>query len=116
MTAAVIESANELTDNHLVGALSDLTLEENQGYVLKNGIFEPCLAGTLPAGKAYLAIAVPSNNAKNVRIIFGDESNPTAISEVSTQQENTAIYTLGGVRVSKAQKGVYIVNGKKVVK
>ncbi len=39
----------------------------------------------------------------------------TGIASVETAVGNDAIYTLSGVRVSKATKGVYIVNGKKVL-
>ena len=41
----------------------------------------------------------------------------TAISEVTNSEQNVpeTTYNLGGVRVQKAQKGLYIVNGKKVV-
>jgi hypothetical protein len=37
------------------------------------------------------------------------------ISEVKANQNNAVIYNLNGVRVDKAQKGLYIVNGRKVV-
>ena len=37
------------------------------------------------------------------------------ISEMKANQNNAVIYNLNGVRVDKAQKGLYIVNGKKVV-
>jgi len=39
--------------------------------------------------------------------------DPTAINGIKTNT-GTEIYSISGVRVSKAQKGVYIVNGKKV--
>ena len=46
-------------------------------------------------------------------------ANTDGIESISTakaaQQQADAIYTLQGVRVSKATKGIYIVNGKKVV-
>ena len=42
--------------------------------------------------------------------------NPTAINAIETaENENTEIYNLAGQRLSKAQKGVNIVNGKKVL-
>jgi hypothetical protein len=49
-----------------------------------------------------------------------DESDATAIYAVKTGKfvggtENDAIYNLQGVRVNKAQKGIYIQNGKKIV-
>lgn len=42
--------------------------------------------------------------------------NPTAINAIeAAENENTEIYNLAGQRLSKAQKGVNIVNGKKVL-
>ncbi|MCR4852108.1 MAG: hypothetical protein K5893_00775 [Prevotella sp.] len=115
VTATTIYSADELTGNKLVGVTTDTDLAENQGYVLKNGEFHPCSGGTLKAGKAYLAVEV--TNSKPLQVAFdNEEGTPTAIREISNQSENAAIYTLGGVRVKKAEKGVYIINGKKVVK
>jgi hypothetical protein len=40
---------------------------------------------------------------------------PTGISILKTAPQDNAIYTLQGVRVEKAGKGIYIINGKKVV-
>ncbi len=39
----------------------------------------------------------------------------TGLQSITVATEDDAIYTLSGVRVSKAVKGVYIVNGKKVL-
>lgn len=69
---------------------------------------------TLAANKAYLNIA-PSATRFLV-FNFGDD-NATAIEGI--EAENTAdavVYDLAGRRVQKAQKGLYIVNGKKVIK
>ena len=42
--------------------------------------------------------------------------NPTAINAIETaENENTEIYNLAGQRLSKVQKGVNIINGKKVL-
>ena len=46
--------------------------------------------------------------------VFGDEE--TAIKSVEAENASEAIYDLSGRRVSKALKGLYIINGKKVVK
>ena len=39
----------------------------------------------------------------------------TGINEAKTQTNNAAIYDLQGRRVEKAQKGLYIIGGKKVL-
>ena len=41
--------------------------------------------------------------------------NATSINAVKAENGNDVIYNLQGVRVAKAQKGLYIVNGKKVI-
>lgn len=50
-----------------------------------------------------------------VRALIGEE-DPTAINGINDANEDAEAYTISGVRVSKTQKGIYIVNGKKVVK
>ena len=57
-------------------------------------------------------ISIVIDNA--VRALIGEE-DPTAINGINAD-ENAEVYTISGVRVSKAKKGVYIVNGKKVAK
>ena len=50
-------------------------------------------------------------------LYYGTENPTTAISEVNAaEQTSTAVYNLAGQQVMKAQKGLFIVNGKKVVK
>lgn len=67
----------------------------------------------IAANKAYLA--VPEANAANMQgFIFGDTE--TAIKGINANKGGKqAIYNLQGQRVSRAVKGIYIVNGKKVI-
>ena len=112
VTFDVEEQGEEPEDNLLVGVLDPTDLEEGDAYILVGGAFYPCTAGTFPAGKAYL----PAQAVSGAKVIFfgGDT---TGISEVKAQDSNSEIYTIGGIRVKNAQqKGIYIINGKKVVK
>ncbi len=62
------------------------------------------------AHKCYIKIA-----AANAPISF-TFIDPTGINEVTTTLDNNEVYTISGVRVNNAQqKGIYIINGKKVV-
>ena len=45
---------------------------------------------------------------------FADDA--TGISGINVDDENAIIYNIAGQRVSKAQKGVNIVNGIKILK
>jgi hypothetical protein len=80
-----------------------------------DGKFHPCSGGTLAAGKAYLDVD-PSELGANAKLSIEEiDADPTAISEVKAQENTGAIYNLQGVRVEKGQKGIYIMNGKKVI-
>ena len=48
-------------------------------------------------------------------VIYLVNNTATGIGFVTTDTQNAVIYNLSGQRVMKAQKGIYIVNGKKVV-
>ena len=62
------------------------------------------------AGTAYLA--VPVSNTASVKGFLLD-GTPTAIEGVEAENNTDVIYNLSGQRVQKAQRGLYIVNGKK---
>ena len=67
------------------------------------------------ANKAYLPAIAVSSAARFLSFDFGNE---TAIESVEGAENaaNAVIYDLSGRRVQKAQKGLYIVNGVKVIK
>ena len=76
-------------------------------YRVKTGV-------VIPAHKAYLLLN--EAGAKSLTMVeMGDET--TAIDSVTdSQEQSSAIYNLAGQRVEKMQRGIYIVNGKKVLK
>ena len=61
--------------------------------------------------KAYLPA-----EAASVRFISFDFGTETAIESVESVENNAVVYDLAGRRVQGAQKGIFIVNGKKVIK
>lgn len=67
----------------------------------------------LPAHKAFLAL--PKTNAAPQYIIFGGGDGATGIEAVTQSQRTGQYYTLDGRRVENPTKGLYIINGKKVV-
>lgn len=90
-------------------------------YILSNGsygvgFYTLSQTGTLDAGKAYLQLPTASvAGIKALKIEFDENDDPTGIAITSTSPtEENIIYNLAGQRVSKAQKGINIVNGKKV--
>ena len=73
-------------------------------------------AGTVPAGKALLPQSVVTSSVKEFTFDFG-EDDADGINEVngSGLMVNGPVYDLQGRRVQKPGKGLYIVNGKKIL-
>ena len=113
--------------NLMIGVTEATTISPTEGnktnFILANGshgvaFYTLSNAGEVAAGKAYLQIPtalVPE--VKALKIIFEDENDdPTGIAITSSiSQEDETIYNLAGQRVSTAQKGINIINGKKVI-
>jgi len=82
-----------------------------------NAVFQHIVSGTngsvvVPEGKAYLAL----NKDPGARTLsFDDET--TAISEMKIMRnvDNETFYDMQGRRVAQPAKGLYIVNGRKVI-
>ena len=108
-------SADNVSGNKMVGSATATTeIAANGGYILSNGVFQPATAGTLAAGKAYLNIAVGAG-ARSLEMSF-DDNDVTAIESVTkTQKADGQYFNLAGQRVAQPTKGLYIVNGKKVI-
>ena len=97
------------------------TSDGYNNFILANGTngigFYPVgEEGTLAAGKAYLQLPSSVSSAKGFSLSFEDET--TGISdnyEVEILNSDAAVYDLQGRKVKNPTKGLYIVNGKKVV-
>lgn len=79
------------------------------------------LTGKLTATALYVNIDIDMSESLQqiINVVVGQEKNVTSgINgvKVTPSTNATTIYTLGGVRVNKVTKGVYVINGKKVIK
>ncbi len=74
--------------------------------------FSPCTSGEIAAGKAFLMVKNTSSSVKELSVVFDDEA--TGIESAELTSEEGAIFDLQGRKVTKATRGLYIVNGKKV--
>ncbi|MBR5698660.1 MAG: exo-alpha-sialidase [Prevotella sp.] len=127
LTQAVGEEANLLK-----GTLTPMTLDlgENTPYYsmgrkkdnegnYKIGFYKFNNNGTttitLGANKAYLDTSAPSNDGKGFTFSFDNVDGIESIENPLPSIESTSIYNLSGQRVSRLTKGLYIVNGKKIV-
>lgn len=110
----VAEGAHTINDNKLVGVTTSETVPAGS-FVLMNesagvGFYKAENDFTVSANTAYIA-ALPSG-ARNFIAIDGEA---TAIKAIESKQQSGEIYNLAGQRVKNAQKGLYIIGGKKVV-
>lgn len=116
--AASADEAETLGNNDLKAATADTKGDGSTIYALVEqdgkAVFAPLVEGVaVSVGHAYLVLSTASA-ARFYSIQFGGET--TGISEVNAAAKaDGAYYTLQGVKTSKAAKGIYIHNGKKVV-
>lgn len=105
-------------DNDLLG-VAEATATSALGEILVLGYedetpgFYTFTGAELAAHKAYLPKSLVGAGAK-LAIAFEDET--TNINEVNVNSNSNVIYNLAGQRVNGAQKGIVIVNGKKVIR
>lgn len=75
-----------------------------------------------PSAQAYsrtvdIAAKTESGETFTCRLVFKFDPNASAVENLQLQQKVGGYYTLDGVRVEKpTRRGIYIVNGRKVVK
>ncbi len=113
------------TGNMLIGTDVDISVPDDSYlyYILSYGTVTKRLGfykwpegNTLSAHKAYVQQS-PSSPAKALIFRFENEAtgiNDDAILDFADDASEPVIYNLNGIRLSKPQKGVNIINGKKV--
>jgi uncharacterized repeat protein (TIGR02543 family) len=117
----VTTTSATITDNELVATLIETEVEwedgTNHNYILQasstGAVFNKATGAKLRAGKAYLSTPAAVIAAR-LSVVFEDEA--TGIASVNVKSTKTdGAYNLNGQRVAAPRKGLYIVNGKKVV-
>lgn len=115
---SISDEAGTLALGSLTGTITGQNIGGQQGNYLvlgrktgdtnKVGFYQP--TGTqIPANKAYIYLA-----GGNVRgLAFNFDGATTDINNISAATNKQEIYDLSGRRVMKANKGLYIINGKK---
>ena len=125
-TVVSYNAGDAVSGNLLVGTQSETTVTKEDGssyYILANvdgvvGFYnavngEDETSFVNAAGKAYLKVADVAG-ARFLNFNFG--GTETAIKDIEGAESNSVVYDLSGRRVQNVTKGLYIVNGKKVVK
>lgn len=106
--------------NLLEGILVDTEVPAANNYIFGKGDsgigFYPLTAShTLAGGKAYLHYEAVADGAKGLTMSFGETTGINEVNASDAKKADNVYYNLNGMRVAAPQKGVYIINGKKVV-
>ena len=118
------ESTTVPADNHLVGTLAPTFVAQMNGDYTNFAYSKSyeCFVklgdsgNTVPANRAYLPINLGSGSpVKAFTFEFSDADGIQSINNEQLTIDNSAIFNLAGQRLNKLQKGINIVNGKKVL-
>ena len=118
-----VAASSATAKGDLLGSATDATAynayADNTLYMLKKvgdkAQFVPVTSGSIAAGKAYLKVA-NATTARNLDVTFADEATGISAALMNKETMNNEVYNLKGQRVAQPTKGLYIVNGKKVIK
>ena len=124
MSGAAVDAPVEVTG--LVGTFEPIPAPKgDEYYVLSNNkLYNVDAAANVNVGanRAYINLnAVPTTSARGSVFLTLEGYDPTGIGEIRTDNtptDNSAsdvIYDLYGRRVSHPQRGIYVVNGKKIL-
>ena len=111
----VADNVEGIDGNDLAGTAAKASCTAEANYTLANGedgVGFYLYQGTTLAGfRAYLPKGDAAAPALRIRL-----AGETAIEQLAGDNESVVIYDLSGRRVEKMDKGIYIVNGKKVIR
>ena len=115
--------AEALADNELLGSNGSVKGDNIYALAKKGeegnevvGFYPVANTVTIPEGKAYLVYTAPTP-VKGFTFVFDDDATGISLMEDGrSQMEDGAIYNLAGQRINKMQKGINIINGKKILK
>ena len=115
----IVEKAEAIESNKLLasdgsvtgdGSIYALGLDKSIDTHAVYGFYKVATDATVPAGKAYLKVSAGVRD-----FLAFAEGETDGIQSLRETAEEGAVYNLAGQRVQKAQRGIYVKNGRKVV-
>lgn len=115
-------SVSATEGNQMVGVTEETQLTEaDNAYMLTRKKDDKSIAFrllktnyTLGANKAYLKVDGSANTRELIPALWDD--NATGIEKTTENNATNIIYNLAGQKLTRAQKGIYIINGKLTVR
>jgi len=114
------------SSNDLKGSDGSVEGDGSSIYALAN-LGDPAVVGfylvndgvTVPAGKAYLVGDIPGDGPSGVKgftFVFEDDADGINSLTPALSEGEGVVYNLAGQRIQKMQRGINIVNGKKILR
>ena len=115
-TGATQEFANLLKGCSELTSVETLTADGSSIYVLYNDEFVKTTKGSIKPFRCYLELGAEVAAAEG-RLSIVEDNDVTALKLVNSEERivNSEVYDLQGRKVNQPAKGLYILNGKKVV-
>lgn len=115
LTETTTESTGDYSENALQGSDGTIDTDAKRIYCLaymndKLAFYKVNGGVPVPAGKAYLHLDAGARGFYDI-----EEGGTTAIKNIKVGKEDNIYYDLQGRRVLYPKKGLYILNGKKVI-
>lgn len=113
-----VTSGGSVSNNELVAAVTDTKVEYSANtkfnYILQGSVFKKATGAILKSGKAYLSTDydVTPTGSRELKIVVDGET--TGIKAIETAADKN-VYDLQGRKVAAPTKGLYIINGKKMI-
>ena len=122
-----ISCSSVYTDFEVIGTYEKMTAQELDGCYAINtsGAWSPIASGaSLNPFRLYMTITsrngspvkVSQSAMSRINIRVQGEDTETGIGEIVNEDAKAEIYDMTGRRLQNAHKGIYIINGKKVIK
>lgn len=115
---SISNAAGALTAGDLTGTITGQDITDSQNYYLvlgratddehAVGFYRPT-GNSIPGNRAFIYLAGGSVQG----LAFNFDGETTGLNNISASTNKQEIYDLSGRRVMKANKGLYIINGKK---
>ena len=114
-----VGTATTPLENKLYASVTATPVGASTTLVLSDGTFKTFTGTEIPANKAYLMKSeLPAEATELILDFDGNSDITTGIENVEAAQKNFLdgeFYNLNGQRVAQPTKGLYIVNGRKII-
>lgn len=97
------------------GTFAPMSMEGKYGVTSSGQVMQGTATADIKGYRAYFTGITPPAGGARPTIVFEDDEDTQGLSAVMWMENTKDAYNLQGQKVEKGRKGIYIVNGRKVV-